>query len=227
MMEIITKTKLRTSFSKGVIPVEGSLVSFAIRPKTVLSPVLTTTPRPLPDIQWVPCSPIHRVSRKFGSVLSTVPGRGADSPVWTCQLVYLYVPPLDVPVRIDLSNFASEEISMSRTSAGSLLPALIYRMSPGTISLASTVAWTPSRNMMQLSGSIVVIDAMTRDEDQSCHALNAAWIMKTARRTMASARLATAGAGSPSGFQDMKTRIPPTRRMPPNPLKKYPNICLV
>lgn len=175
----------------------------------------------------MPCSPIHRVSRKFGSVLSTVPGRGADSPVWTCQLVYLYVPPLDVPVRIDLSNFASEEISMSRTSAGSLLPALIYRMSPGTISLASTVAWTPSRNMMQLSGSIVVIDAMTRDEDQSCHALNAAWIMKTARRTMASARLATAGAGSPSGFQDMKTRIPPTRRMPPNPLKKYPNICLV
>ena len=51
MMEIMTKTKLRTSFSKGVIPVEGSLVSFAIRPKTVLSPVLTTTPRPLPAMQ--------------------------------------------------------------------------------------------------------------------------------------------------------------------------------
>lgn len=76
----------------------------------------------------------------------------------------------------------------------------------------------------QLSGSIVVMEAMTLDEDQSCHALNAACIMKTARRTIANARLAVAG-GSPRGFQATKTSIDPTKRMDPKPLKKYPKIC--
>jgi len=75
----------------------------------------------------------------------------------------------------------------------------------------------------QLSGSMVVMDFMTRFEDQSCHALNAAWMKNTARRTIARARFATDG-GSPSGFHDTKTRIAPTRRIDPKPLKQYPNI---
>jgi hypothetical protein len=80
---------------------------------------------------------------------------------------------------------------------------------------------------IQESGNMVVILAITLLELQSCQALNAAWIKKTTMSTMASARLATAGAGSPRGFQETKTRIPPTRRMPPKPLKKYPRICFV
>ena len=39
---------------------------------------------------------------------------------------------------------------------------------------------------------------------------------------MASARFACAG-GSPSGFHETKTRIEPTSKIEPNPLKKYPN----
>ncbi len=80
IMEQIMITKLRTSFSSGVRPVLGALVNFAILPKTVESPVDTTTPIPLPEIQCVPWRPIHFVSKKFSSVLSRVPDRGADSP---------------------------------------------------------------------------------------------------------------------------------------------------
>jgi hypothetical protein len=43
---------------------------------------------------------------------------------------------------------------------------------------------------------------------------------KTATRTIARAKLATAGAGSPRGFHDTKTRIAPRSRIEPNPLKK-------
>jgi hypothetical protein len=71
---------------------------------------------------------------------------------------------------------------------------------------------------------MVVIEAITREEDQSCHALKAAWIKNTARRTIASAKFATAG-GSPRGFHDTKTSIEPIKRIEPKPLKKYPNIC--
>jgi hypothetical protein len=71
-----------------------------------------------------------------------------------------------------------------------------------------------------LSGSIFVIEAITLDEDQSCQALKAAWIKKTAKRTIARAKLATAGAGSPRGFHDTKTSIAPVSRILPNPLKK-------
>lgn len=72
---------------------------------------------------------------------------------------------------------------------------------------------------MQLSGSIVLMEAMTRDEDQSCQALKIAWMKKTARRTIAKAKLACAG-GSPRGFQETKTSMDPTRRIEPKPLKK-------
>lgn len=51
MIEQITITKLRTSFSKGVKPVFGALVILAILPKTVASPVDTTIPWPLPVTQ--------------------------------------------------------------------------------------------------------------------------------------------------------------------------------
>jgi hypothetical protein len=63
MIEQMMITKLRISLSKVVMPVLGALVIFAILPKTVESPVETTTPMPLPETQWVPCMPIHLVSR--------------------------------------------------------------------------------------------------------------------------------------------------------------------
>jgi hypothetical protein len=49
---------------------------------------------------------------------------------------------------------------------------------------------------------------------------------KTARSTIASARFACEG-GSPRGFHDTKTKIDPTSRIDPKPLKKYPSICCV
>lgn len=61
--ETMIMTKLSISFSRVVLPVLGWLVSFAIRPKTVLSPVATTTPIPVPDMQCVPCMPMQCVSR--------------------------------------------------------------------------------------------------------------------------------------------------------------------
>ena len=51
IMDTMTMTKFRTSRSNVVIPFFGSFVSFAMRPKTVLSPVSTTTPMPLPLTQ--------------------------------------------------------------------------------------------------------------------------------------------------------------------------------
>lgn len=51
MMEQMTMTKLKTSFSRVVIPFFGSLVSFAILPKMVLSLVATTTPVHVPEMQ--------------------------------------------------------------------------------------------------------------------------------------------------------------------------------
>jgi len=54
MIEQITMTKLRISLSRGVMPVFGMFVNLAILPKTVASPVETTTPIALPDMQCVP-----------------------------------------------------------------------------------------------------------------------------------------------------------------------------
>jgi hypothetical protein len=51
IIEQIIITKLRISLSKGVKPIFGALVILAIFPNTVESPVDTTTPIPLPDIQ--------------------------------------------------------------------------------------------------------------------------------------------------------------------------------
>jgi hypothetical protein len=70
---------------------------------------------------------------------------------------------------------------------------------------------------------MVVIEAITLDDDQSCQALNAALMTHTTMRTSAKARLASAG-GSPRGFHAMNTRIPPPRRIVPKPPKRYPII---
>lgn len=51
-----------------------------MRPKTVLSPVAIHMPVAVPETQCVPWRPMHRVSRKFLSVDSTVPSTGSDSP---------------------------------------------------------------------------------------------------------------------------------------------------
>lgn len=127
---------------------------------------------------------------------------------------------------MDLSKRASDDALTKRTSAGSLFPALMTKISPGTICSASSVTARPSLIARQWSGSMVLMDAMTRDDDQSCHMLNAAWMKKTASRTMARARFAGAG-GLPSGRHAMKTSIDATSRMGPKPLKKYPRIWRV
>lgn len=57
------KTKRNISFWSGVMPVLGSDVSFAMRPKMVLSPVATQMPKQLPLMQCVPCIPMLFVSR--------------------------------------------------------------------------------------------------------------------------------------------------------------------
>ncbi|KAL3704295.1 hypothetical protein TMatcc_009986 [Talaromyces marneffei ATCC 18224] len=54
MIATINATKCKTSFSSKVNPGLGSLASFAMRPKTVLSPVETTIASALPDTQCVP-----------------------------------------------------------------------------------------------------------------------------------------------------------------------------
>lgn len=146
---------------------------------------------------------------------------------------------------MDRSNLASEDTWVNLISAGNLLPALTNNTSPGTCwlcisvdfggsqwegprhkhkltkSAANRVAWEPFLMTWHSSGSMFLILAMTRPEDQSCHMLKPAWIKKTANSTMASARFACAG-GSPSGFQATKTRIEATSKMDPKPLKKYP-----
>jgi hypothetical protein len=63
IIEQMIMTKFRISLSRGVRPVLGAFVIFAILPNTVFSPVETTIPMPLPDIQCVPWRPIHFVSR--------------------------------------------------------------------------------------------------------------------------------------------------------------------
>lgn len=63
MKSAMMSTNLRISFCRGVMPVFGSDVSFAMRPKIVVSPVATQMPKALPEIQCVPCRPILCVSR--------------------------------------------------------------------------------------------------------------------------------------------------------------------
>jgi hypothetical protein len=72
---------------------------------------------------------------------------------------------------------------------------------------------------MHWSGSIPVIEAMTRELEKSCQKENAACATQTKARTIARAKLATAG-GSPRGFQAMKTSIHATKRMAPKPPKR-------
>jgi hypothetical protein len=54
MIATISATNRKTSCSKVVKPVFGSLASLAMRPKTVKSPVETTTATAFPETQWVP-----------------------------------------------------------------------------------------------------------------------------------------------------------------------------
>jgi len=63
MKSAMMSTKRKISLCKGVIPILGSEVSFAMRPKMVLSPVATHTPMQLPETQCVPWSPMLFVSR--------------------------------------------------------------------------------------------------------------------------------------------------------------------
>ena len=67
-----------------------------------------------------------------------------------------------------------------------------------------------------LPPDLVLMDAMTRPLEKSCQKLKAAWMSHTSTKTMASARLASAG-GSPRGFQATKTMMAATNRMEPKP----------
>lgn len=61
------------------------------------------------------------------------------------------------------------------------------------------------------------------EEDQSCLALKAAWMSKTARRAIARAKFATAG-GRPRGFQEIKASTGPVKKIDPEPPNRYRNI---
>lgn len=60
----------------------------------------------------------------------------------------------------------------------------------------------------------------TFELEKSCQNEKAACMSHTNARTIASARFATAGFGSPSGFQDMKTRILAMNKIRPKPPKR-------
>lgn len=63
MIDAMMMMKCKISFSRVVMPALDSFIDFARRPRTVSSPVATTTPSPLPETQLVPCMPMHLVSR--------------------------------------------------------------------------------------------------------------------------------------------------------------------
>mmetsp|Transcript_5834 Transcript_5834/g.10319 ORF Transcript_5834/g.10319 Transcript_5834/m.10319 type:complete len:265 (-) Transcript_5834:373-1167(-) len=99
----------------------------AIRPNTVRSPVMTTTPVAVPSTARVPKKAKFFVSRGLSSVQSTLRACGSDSPV-----------------REELSTFSFETLIM-RKSAGTLSPSLISTTSPTTKSAAGTCNCLPSR----------------------------------------------------------------------------------
>ena len=65
------------------------------------------------------------------------------------------------------------------------------------------------------------MDSMIRDVLKSCQALKPACKRRTTTRTIAKARLETAGAGSPRGFHAMKHKMDATSKRLPNPPMKY------
>ena len=65
-------------------------------------------------------------------------------------------------MRIDLLNLRSLDTSASLKSAGILLPARIWTISPGTSADAGMACQFPSRRTVTSEGSIPEIEAMTR-----------------------------------------------------------------
>lgn len=68
-----------------------------------------------------------------------------------------------------------------------------------------------------------MIDAITREEVKSCHALKKAWMKNTTIKTTPRAALAAAG-GFPRGRHATKQRTPPTSNKLPKPPKQYMKI---
>merc|ERR1719331_1549003 len=127
-------------------------VNLAMRPITVLSPVRTTIPCACPSGHSVPKKQRFCVSSGFSSVHLVERRWGSDSPV-----------------KEELSTLKLSEHSMTRTSAGILLPYLILMISPGTSSSALThlVPARPvssSQRMTRVSWGIMFLKESIRSD---------------------------------------------------------------
>ena len=179
-----------------------SEVAIAIPPMTVRCPVKSTTPVAFPLVHSVPISPTFLLSRKFSSVISTVPPTSSDSPVIA-----------------DLSNRRSSDACSRRMSAGTLLPVRMRTMSPAAMLLVRIVWKDPSRRTSASEGSMSRMAFMVFAVDQSWKAEKHACRMMTSMTRIARPRLYAAGLGSPRGLQQMKKMITPTQRMEQKPPK--------
>jgi hypothetical protein len=80
MIEIYT-INLSISISRVVLAFPDEVTSPAMRPITVLSPVLKTIPMPSPDVHIVPKNATFGDSKMLATFSSTILKRSSDSPV--------------------------------------------------------------------------------------------------------------------------------------------------
>ena len=118
-MPEMTWTKFSISLLMGVCSAVVDMVSLAIRPMTVSSPVLMTTPVASPSGTWVPKKARLAVSRTASSVQSGLRFCGSDSPVSEA-----------------LSTHMLSEHWVRRMSAGMRSPPITFTRSPTTRSRA-------------------------------------------------------------------------------------------
>lgn len=113
----------------------------------VWSPILTTTPYPLPPVQSVPKNTRFAVSRGLSALVhSTFLSYGSDSPV-----------------KLELSTFKLLEKRILK-SAGIFCPYFTSTTSPGTSFWAIICFLTPSLITLQLSGK-KFLNAAIMDSD--------------------------------------------------------------
>mmetsp|Transcript_10395 Transcript_10395/g.33011 ORF Transcript_10395/g.33011 Transcript_10395/m.33011 type:complete len:284 (-) Transcript_10395:484-1335(-) len=140
-------TKWWISRAIGVSSAPVTVVRRAMRPMTVLSPTPTTTAVHDPRGTSVPKNARFLVSRGFSSVHSGERFTGSDSPVSD-----------------ELSTCMSSEHSSTRTSAGTLLPALRCTMSPRTSCTALISVGCPSRTTVVSDGIMFLNDSISCED---------------------------------------------------------------
>mmetsp|Transcript_4534 Transcript_4534/g.17159 ORF Transcript_4534/g.17159 Transcript_4534/m.17159 type:complete len:226 (-) Transcript_4534:691-1368(-) len=139
---VMTQTKYSISILRGVFSFPVDEANFAMFPMTVLSPVRTMTPIPLPLAMNEPKKTRFAVSRGLAWEDSGARVWGSDSPV-SDELFTL--------------RSLHERIL---TSAGTLSPDLTRMMSPGTQYFASRVICWPSLRSTALTGTMFLKPSM-------------------------------------------------------------------